>query len=255
MKNPKEIHKHHRQRMKESYLKAGFESFSDIEKLEFILYFAISQKDTNPIAHALLDEFGRFDKVLEAPVEKLKTVDGIGEHSALLIHLFLDVFASYGKNKCETFISSTSTAKQYAANLFCGKSVEEFYIICLDKSNRVLQTKLINKGTVSEVEIKIREITSTVLNSQCERVILAHNHPNGSVMPSDEDISFTSKIMLVLFPNDVDVIDHIIVGNNKQCSFAEAQLIEGLKQDTARKVPFHKAKKNIGNKEVKYVVN
>ena len=79
-KTPSEIHKHHRIRRKASFLNSGFSSFSDIEKLEFILFYSISQKDTNPIAHNLIDAFGSFDAVLEAPIEKLKEVEGVGEH-------------------------------------------------------------------------------------------------------------------------------------------------------------------------------
>ena len=94
-KSPSEIHKHHRQRMKHSYLSSGFSSFSDIEKLEFVLYFAMAQKDTNPIAHKLLDEFKSFDKVLEAPIESLMAIDGIGEHSAILLHLFFLLIEEY----------------------------------------------------------------------------------------------------------------------------------------------------------------
>ena len=102
IKKSETIHKDHRSRMKETYLKVGFEAFSDIEKLEFILFYAISRKDTNPMAHKLIDTFGSFDKVLEAPIEALIKVDGLGEHSAILLNLFLKTISVYGKTKCAT---------------------------------------------------------------------------------------------------------------------------------------------------------
>lgn len=252
VKSPSEIHKKHRSRMKASYLMSGFSSFSDIEKLEFILFFAMAQKDTNPIAHRLLDEFKTFDKVLEAPIEILKNVSGIGEHSAILLHLFLDVVNEYGKSKCETTISSTSAAKRFASNLFKGIHVEEFYVVCLNTSNKVLACKKINTGTVSEVNVNIKDITVLAVNNSCERIILIHNHPNGLARPSDEDISFTAKIALSCTMNDIEVIDHIIVGDNKEFSFEESNMLGELKKDAIRK--YAKAGK-MGDKSSNYKID
>jgi len=232
MKN--NIHKNHRARMKLSYLKSGFASFSDIEKLEFILFYAIGRKDTNPIAHRLLDEYKTFDKVLEAPVEALARVDGLGEHSAILLHLFLDVLNEYGKSKCESYISTTSEAKRYSANLYNGIFVEEFYVVCLATNNKVLLCKKIRSGTVSEVNVEMKEIVSIAISNNCERIILIHNHPNGLALPSDEDISFTAKIVINCILNDIEIIDHIIVGQNKQFSFEESQILSELKKDAIR---------------------
>ena len=128
-KKSEQIHKNHRTRMKQTFLEHGFDAFSDVEKLEFVLYYAIAQKDTNPLAHRLLDEFGSFDHVLEAPVEALSKIEGLGEHSAILLNLMLQVASAYGKNKTEKIISGAESAKAYAANLFKGKYVEEFYVI------------------------------------------------------------------------------------------------------------------------------
>ena len=251
-KSPSEIHKHHRQRMKHSYLSSGFSSFSDIEKLEFVLYFAMAQKDTNPIAHKLLDEFKSFDKVLEAPIESLMAIDGIGEHSAILLHLFLDVVNHYGKSKNLTKIGSTSQAKSYAANLYNGIHVEEFYIVCLNTANKVLATKKLNSGTASEVNVNIKDITRIAMANNCERIILIHNHPNGLAVPSDEDISFTSRITLSCIMHDIEIIDHIIVGNNKQFSFEESGMLSELKKDSLRK--FSKIGK-FGEKSSNYKVD
>ena len=240
MKSTKnEIHKNHRSRMKTSYLKNGLSGFSDIEKLEFILYYAISRKDTNPIAHKLLDEFKTFDKVLEAPIESLARIDGLGEHSAILLHLFLDVVNEYGKNKCATYISSTSQAKKYADNLYKGVFVEQFYVICLCTNNKVLLCKKINSGTASEVNVSMKQITSLVMANNCERVILAHNHPNGQASPSDEDISFTARLVANCIMNDIEIIDHIIVGSDKQFSFEESGILAELKRDAIRKFSKH----------------
>ena len=228
------IHKNHRERMKHSYLSGGFSNFSDIEKLEFILYFAISRKDTNPIAHKLLDEFKTFDKVLEAPIESLAKINGLGEHSAILLHLFLDVLNEYGKSKCDSYINSTTEAKHYASNLYNGVFVEQFYVVCLATNNKVLLCKKIKTGTASEVNVQMKEIVSLALTNNCERVVLVHNHPNGTSMPSDEDISFTAKLTINCIMNDIEIIDHIIAGQNNQFSFEESGILSELKKDAIR---------------------
>lgn len=235
--NKKSIHEEHRKRMKDIFLKTGFDGFSDVQKLEFILYFSIPRKDTNPIAHNLLDTFGSFDKVLEASVEKLQAVNGIGEHSALLLSTFLKVFECYGKSKCDASISGTSTAKEYCKNLYHGKKIEEFYMICLTNSNRIISCNLINQGTASEVPVDIRKLTNIIVANNCERVLVTHNHPHGTIRPSDEDIAFTSKIISSCILNNIEVVDHIIVAGDSAFSFEEARLLKELKRDAIKKIP------------------
>lgn len=233
----KTIHEEHRKRMKEIFTKNGLSAFSDIQKLEFILYFSIPRKDTNPIAHRLLDTFGSFDKVLEAPLEKLQAVEGIGEHSAMLISSYLKIFECYGKSKCETSIAGTTTAKEYCKNLYKGKSVEEFYMLCLTSSNKVMSCNLVNRGTASEVPVDIRKLTNIIVANNCERVLITHNHPHGPVRPSDEDIAFTAKIVSSCILNSIEVIDHIIVNDETAFSFEEAKILKELKRDAIKKIP------------------
>ena len=235
-KDNNQLHKDHRQRMKESFLKSGFSSFSDVQKLEFILFFAISRKDTNPIAHRLLDEFGSFDKVLEAPISRLKLIDGIGEHAAVYLGLLLEIFSEYRKAKCRECIPSATEAKKYASCLYIGKDIEEFYLLCLDKGNNILERKLINSGTSSEVFVSFRKLTTSAMDSRCDRIILVHNHPNGNAIPSDEDIAFTVKVMVYFIVNDVEVIDHIIVTEKEQFSFAQSGLITELRKEAVKKI-------------------
>lgn len=239
-KKNKTIHEDHRKRMKEVYLKNGLDAFSDIEKLEFILYFGVARKYTNPIAHRLLDEFGSFDKVLEAPIEKLARIEGVGEHTAILLSLLLKVTSAYGKSKCENYIPGTNSAKKYCENLFKGKNVEEFYVICLTSSNRVTSCTMINRGTISEVAVDIRKLTNLAMSSNCERMILAHNHPQGLPRPSDEDVVFTSKILFSCILNSIEVLDHIIVSDVGSFSFEEAGILKELKHDAVRRLPIDK---------------
>ena len=109
----------------------------------------------------------------------------------------------------------------------------------------------IKSGTVSEVNVQLREITSVAVRNNCERIILVHNHPNGSSTPSDEDISFTSKIVVNCILNDIEIIDHIIVAPKDQFSFEESGILSDLKKDAIRK--FNKTS-SLGEKSSNYKI-
>lgn len=84
------MHQAHRLRMKQKFLEYGIGGFADHEIIEFLLFYAIPRKDVNPLAHKLISHFGSLSAVLEASVDSLMQVDGIGEHSAILINLFFN---------------------------------------------------------------------------------------------------------------------------------------------------------------------
>ena len=94
MANPS-THKGHRERLKNRFLGTGLDSFTDVQALELLLFYAIPMKDTNPIAHALLNRFGSLSQVLDAPVEELKKVPGISDHAAVLLHLTTELARFY----------------------------------------------------------------------------------------------------------------------------------------------------------------
>ena len=236
-KTPSEIHKNHRKRMKETYLKSGFESMSDVEKLEFMLFFAIGRKDTNPIAHRLIDTFGSFQSVLEAPICALATVEGMGEHSAIFINSLLNICASYGTNKCIGEIYGTKNASEIAVDLFKGCYHEKLFVICLNKSNKILNVRCVGCGTASEINIDIRDITKAAIENKCERILLVHNHPKGSAFPSDEDTIFTNKVMLSCIINDIEIIDHLIVAGENVFSFEASGVLSEIKRDVVKRIP------------------
>lgn len=223
------IHKNHRTRMKESFLKNGLEGFSDIEKLEFLLFFSIAQKDTNPLAHHLINEFGNFDQVLEAPFERLKSVKGVGEHTAIFISSLIQVINAYGRCKCTDEINGTNSAKEFAQNLLKGKCTEEFYALALNVSNRVVAIKRLNKGSASEVTVNIRNVTDTAISNQCDRILLIHNHPKGPAYPSDEDVGFTTQILCSCVLNGIELLDHIIASPEGAFSFEESGVLDQVK--------------------------
>lgn len=98
-------------------------------------------------------------------------------------------------------------------------------MICLDAQNRVNYAALVHEGTINEAPVYPRLIVETALRHQANSVILAHNHPGGSLQPSQADIEVTKRITAALEAISIGVVDHIIVAGERYVSFAEKGLI------------------------------
>lgn len=229
-KNEQNIHKDHRKRLKNQFLENGLESMTDIQKLELLLFFAIPQKDTNPIAHRLLDKFGSLKKVFLADYNKLIEVSGVKENSAILIKLLASLHKVINLPSEIHSIEGVSEAKQFCNRLFVGVDVEQFYVICLSKNNSILKYKMIQSGSTDEVYLQIRSITQFAIDNKCSRIIVCHNHPTGLAVMSDEDASFTYNLLCSCLLNSIEIVDHIIVGMDKTISLASQQHLQKLRQ-------------------------
>ena len=223
------IHGGHRQRLKYQFLTSGVDSLSEIQQLELLLFYSIPQRDTNPIAHALLDEFGSLREVLLADVEALTKVKGVKENTATHLSLVGKMLNVCSKSLNTNVISSTSKSKEYCSNLFVGINVEQFYVICLSKSNKIQKVKLMNSGPTDEINVQIRNITEFALTNKCNRIVVTHNHPIGKGVMSDEDIRFTYSLVCSCMLNSIDILDHVVVGTDKAISAREQGILEKLK--------------------------
>ncbi len=221
-------HEGHRKRMKDRFDSEGsFDNFAPHEILEMILYSTIPRGDTNAIGHELIHEFGNLAHVFEASPDELMKVNGIGERSAFLLSLIPHICAAYNQSKWTRNITlgSADMAGQYAINLFIGRHTEEFRIICLDSNRRVFYQGVVARGTINEVPAYPRLIVEEVLKRKAQYVMFAHNHPNGSSMPSTGDKIATQQIESALEAIDVRMLDHIIVAGQQYYSMAEGGLL------------------------------
>ena len=225
--NDKNVHSGHRQRFRERFAKTGLDAFEDHEALELLLYYAIPRQDVNPLAHKLINHFGSLHLVLEAPVEELKRVDGIGENTAVLINMVL----ALGR-KCEIsrikdvkVIDSTAKAGKYLIPHLSAQRDEVVYMLCLDSKYKVLGCKMLFKGTVNSASINIRKIVENAIAFNAVSVILAHNHLSGIKKPSKEDVETTRKVSQALIALDISLTDHIIIVGDEYVSMADMGLI------------------------------
>ena len=194
------IHKGHRERLKQRFLEEGLDNFTDIQVLELLLFYAIPRSDTNPIAHSLLEHFGSLSQVLEADVEELKKVPGIGDHAATLLALVIDLCRYYQVNCAQKteILTTLEECGKYLVPRFFGRTRETVFLLCLDAKCKVLCCKEIGEGSVNTASISVRKVVETALSANATTVILAHNHPSGIAVPSNEDIQTTQRIARVL---------------------------------------------------------
>lgn len=236
------IHKNHRSRLKSQFLENGLHTLTDVQKLELLLFYAIPQKDTNPLAHALIKEFGSIKNVLKADYEQLIKVKGVKENTATLLTLVNNTLRYCNMPDANETLGSTEASKIYASKCFFNIDVEQFYVFCLSKSNKIIKRVLIGSGTFDEVNVQIRHISKIALDAKCNRIIVAHNHPGGKAQASDEDIAFTYSLLCSCVLNSIDLIDHIIVGTDRAMSFGEQNLIQKLKSRALDKIQIPKDK-------------
>lgn len=234
--NKQNIHKDHRSRLKSQFVENGIDALTDIQKLELLLFYSIPQKDTNPIAHNLINEFGSLADVLSASFNELIKVDGVKENSATLIKFFGSMLNYCGRPDGDEILTSSSKAREFVTKYFNHISVEQFYVFCLTKSNCVKKAFLINSGTTSEVNVEIRNITEKALETNCNRMIIAHNHPQGKAIMSSQDCRFTYSLLCSCILNNIELLDHIIVGTDKTISLYEQGILAKLKQKAANTI-------------------
>lgn len=221
------VHQGHRLRVKERFLNEGLDSFSDHQILELLLFYCIPMKDTNDLSHALIQEFGTLDKLLEANPKDISQRCKVSENTSILISMIPQLTRRYLKLKSgeKPMLNSSTKAGDYAVALLTGRVYEGFYVICLDSQNRVNHAELVHEGTINEAPVYPRLIVETALRHRANSIILAHNHPGGTLQPSLADVEITKKIIIALEPISIKVIDHIIVAGDSYYSFAEKGLM------------------------------
>jgi len=222
------MHEGHRDRLRERFEKEGLLHFQDHEVLELVLFYAIPRKDTNVIAHELLNTFGSLSGVFEAQTNDLKAVEGIGHHSAVFIKTFLEVMKRYRTDKLKKSVRviTMRDAGEYACELLFGAKEEQVWLLCLNMKSETIACDKICDGTLTESAVYPRKIVSTALKHNAAKIILIHNHPGGVVKPSDEDINATMSLIKTVRTLDMDFLDHIITSDNRYFSFAAKQFIE-----------------------------
>ncbi len=223
-------HQNHRARIRETFRKAGIEGMPDHNLLELLLFYSIPRKDTNEIAHRLINIFGSLNRVFDASYEQLLEVEGIGESSALLISSIPGICRRYaeGKKSGKINLSEPEEAAKYVAAKYYGYKSEVFYMLCLDAVGNLINCCKLGEGTPGSVLIDKRAVLETAFRNNADKVIFAHNHPNGIAAPSKDDLAMTSELSSILAGVGIRLADHIIVAGDDLLSLASVEKFSTL---------------------------
>lgn len=212
-KNP---HNGHRARMRERFKRSDPATFAPHELLEMLLYHSNTRGDTNETAHALIEAFGSIEGVLDADPTRLETVFGVGEGCALFLSLVGEIAKRYTMEKISADSArptALDTPERLAAFLlprFIGATKELAYALLLDNSLRPLDCFPVGDGTVSGVSVSVRAVAERAYTKHAAAVVLAHNHPSGLALPSQDDLALTHRLKEALDLLEIPLLEHFI---------------------------------------------
>ena len=223
----------HRKRLREKFLKGGLSGFADYEVVELLLSLGTPRRDCKPQAKEAIKRFKTLRGVLSASLKELQEIEGIGPHSAFGIKLMQEVARLYLKEQIidKPVYQSSQEVYDYLYHSMRDLKKEVFKVIYLTSQNQIIDTADLFKGTIDTSPVSLREVMEQALAHNAVSLIFAHNHPSGSCLPSQSDKDITRDLVFAGSMMQVNVLDHIIIGNNKHFSFAGEGLISQYETD------------------------
>jgi len=221
----------HRQRLRDHFLERGLDGFSDAEILELLLSFGTPRSDCKEPARKALKQFGSLAAVLEEPLGSLQEIKGIGPKNGFAVHFIQAVSRRYLKDrlKGKRYLHSSNDVRDYLLHALRGLKKEVLTVIYLDSSHAVLDTETVAEGTVNVNTVYPRELVKKALDKNAAALIIAHNHPSGSLTPSVQDMQLTRTLCLLGSLMQIQVLDHIIIGEGSY-SFADHGLMTDISE-------------------------
>lgn len=222
MSDKKNIHEGHRARMRKRFREIGFEGFNDHEILEMLLFYTCPRKDTNELAHILLNKFGSISAVLDADYEELVKIKNITENTAILFKMIPKFLPIYYNSRHDGIVYNNSDKlKELFKPYYVGLTHEEFRMACFDNNLHLLSNVLISTGAPSYAPVDTRKIVEEALRTKAASVAISHNHPRSDMLASPEDMNATRQINTILKSLDIMLLDHIIVIENSAASLRQ----------------------------------
>ena len=223
------MHEGHRERLRARYCSNGIGAFTEHEFLELLLTYTIPRRNTNEIAHRLMERFGSLSAVFSAEVAELANIEGIGDRAAVFLRLVGDSASYYvektTKQKKRMQIASPADAAAYALDVMRNERYESVYAVSLDKNMRLLHTERLMTGSLSEAPLYPRRVVESALMHRASAVLLLHNHPSGDPTPSASDAEATQAVQKALNSIDIRLYDHLDVGQGGVYSFSRGYVM------------------------------
>jgi DNA repair protein RadC len=219
----------HRERLRKRFIKNGLDGFADYEVVELLLTLAIPRRDVKESAKALIGRFGNLRGILDAPLDELRKIEGVGEVTPVALRIIREAASLYLQQTAE---QRDSFADPEALALFWKMKIgslpnEVFQAGYLDSGYRLLRDGVENleEGTVDRAAVYPRRVIEAALRRGAAALIFAHNHPNGEIQPTEQDKVLTRALVLAATTVQIKVLDHIIVSMEKVFSFRKAGML------------------------------
>lgn len=211
----------HRKRLRARFMDGGAQAMPDYEMLELVLFRAIPRQDVKPLARALLDRFGDFNRVLSAPENRLREVKGVGD--TVICELKIVEAAAHRLARAKVMqrhvVSGWDALLDYCHTTMAHRETEQFRVLYLDRKNVLIADEEQARGTVDHVPVYPREVVKRALELNASAIILVHNHPSGDPTPSGADIDMTRQIDEAVQALGLTLHDHLIIGKSQELSF------------------------------------
>ena len=227
----------HRQRLRDKFLAQGIEAFTDAEIIELLLTFGTPRSDCKEAARALLAQFGSLPAVLDAAPVQLQQVKGVGPKNTFALHFIQGVARRYLHQRVvgKEYIRSSREVADYLIHSMRGLQHEVLTVVFLDAAHAVIDATVVAEGTVTVNTIYPRELVKAALARNASALVIAHNHPSGSLTPSRQDSELTRSLYLVCSFMHLDLLDHLIIGAGDQVySFADQGVMASIREDCRR---------------------
>ena len=219
-------HKGHRMRLKRRFIENGLDGFEIHQALELYLFYAIPRRDTNPLAHRLLERYRDIACVCDAPIDELQRDFGLSESAAVLLKLLPEMSRLYNESKLSSDnLIDSETVGELMMRRFIGRTSEAVALLLGSAKGKIIYFDIISKGSVSSSDFPIRRIVVLAIRHNARTAYIAHNHPSGSLLPSRADIDVTKLLDSTLSSVGVHLLDHFIVADNEYVSLREHDLI------------------------------
>lgn len=213
----------HRERLREKVLLSGTANMTDTDIIEMLLFYVVPRKDCRGTAEALIEKYGTLEGVVAADPRALKEFKTLKSGAEVLFALLGEVVRRASIIEGDRSMLDGGRLKTYLVEIFKDKEAETVYALYFAEDGSYIGKQVIHRGNISSARFSLRTITEGVIRIGGKSVILAHNHPSGMLVPSSDDIISTKRIAAHLAANDIDLIDHYIVGDEEAISIFKAK--------------------------------
>lgn len=216
-------HAGHRERVRDKFLENGFDVFEAHEALEMYLFYAIPRRNTNPLAHRLLDRYTNIAGVCDAPIDELMKDFGLSKSAAVFLKMLPEMSRLYNESKLsyDNVIDYENLGEIFRVK-FIGRTSEAVALMLGDAKGKMIYFNIIAKGSLNSTDMPVRKIVDLALRHNARTAFIAHNHPSGTALPSRSDLESTQIIKDTLLNIGVDLVDHFIVTTEDFVSLRES---------------------------------